>query len=92
MSFLSSSTTSRRSRLYLVMVRTGDISWKTEAMISPGRLPKASISLLMSSSVRLRVQRLMKPWLASPCSWSAWKSIGVIVRIRFFTFSACRAA
>ena len=45
---------------------SGVIVENTKLMSSPGRLPLASIRRSMSSGVRLRVHRLMKPWSCAP--------------------------
>src|SRR6188508_3800 len=60
-SFFSSSTMSTRSRLYFVRLRIGVIIEKIALMNSPGSTPHTSIIESTSSSVRLRVQTLMKP-------------------------------
>ena len=91
-SFFSSSKVSSRPTLYLDIVAPGVICENTWLISSPGRLPLASIRRSMSSSLRLRVHRLMKPWFGRPSAWSWWKSTGVIVRIRFFTRSGYSAA
>ena len=81
--------TSSSDVAYLARLASGRVSENTQAMKSPGTFPKASTS---PSTSRLRCHRLMKPNSRFSSSSSAWKSTGVIVRIRFFTRRGSSAA
>ncbi len=48
------------------------------------------VDVLAAQAARPQVDEAVL--LCRPSAWSAWKSTGVIVTIRFFTFSGCSAA